>query len=129
MARTCSGWRRTVSDAGRLVPRRRLSDVLQGQVACLAPAYRRRRWRRLPAVDRRRRDADRAQHPEVPGCRSARRVRLLGVGGPRAARTWQAQHRLIKDPFTADETIALLKRLDAQAGDAPWLTVCSFLNP
>jgi arylsulfatase A-like enzyme len=36
---------------------------------------------------------------------------------------------LVKDPFTAEETIALLKRLDAEAGDAPWLTVCSFLNP
>ena len=36
---------------------------------------------------------------------------------------------VIKDPFTADETIALLKRLDAEEGDAPWLTVCSFLNP
>jgi arylsulfatase A-like enzyme len=35
----------------------------------------------------------------------------------------------IKDPFTADETIALLKRLDAQDGDQPWLSVCSFLNP
>ena len=35
----------------------------------------------------------------------------------------------VKDPFTADETIALLERLDADAGDAPWLTVCSFLNP
>src|SRR3954453_1199521 len=35
----------------------------------------------------------------------------------------------VKDPFTADETIALLKRLDAGAGDEPWLTVCSFLNP
>src|SRR3954465_4369727 len=35
----------------------------------------------------------------------------------------------VKDPFTADETIPLLKRLDADGGDAPWLTVCSFLNP
>ncbi len=35
----------------------------------------------------------------------------------------------VKDPFTADETIALLERLDADADDAPWLTVCSFLNP
>ena len=35
----------------------------------------------------------------------------------------------LKDPFTAEETIALLKRLDSDAGDAPWLTVCSFLNP
>ena len=32
----------------------------------------------------------------------------------------------VKDPFTADETIALLKRLDADGGDAPWLSVCSF---
>jgi len=35
----------------------------------------------------------------------------------------------VKDPFTADETIALLERLDREAGDEPWLTVCSFLNP
>ena len=35
----------------------------------------------------------------------------------------------VKDPFTADETIALLKRLDADASDEPWLSVCSFLNP
>jgi arylsulfatase A-like enzyme len=36
---------------------------------------------------------------------------------------------VVKDPFTADETIALLKRLDAEEAGAPWLTVCSFLNP
>ena len=35
----------------------------------------------------------------------------------------------VKDTFTADETIGLLKRLDADGGDEPWLTVCSFLNP
>ena len=35
----------------------------------------------------------------------------------------------VKDPFTADETIALLKRFDAEDSDQPWLTVCSFLNP
>ncbi len=35
----------------------------------------------------------------------------------------------VKDPFTADETIDLLLRLDAADGDEPWLTVCSFLNP
>ncbi len=34
-----------------------------------------------------------------------------------------------RDPFTADETIALLKRLDTDANDQPWLTVCSLLNP
>src|SRR4051794_8990842 len=35
----------------------------------------------------------------------------------------------IKDPFTADETIALLRRLDREVAEAPWLTVCSFVNP
>jgi len=35
----------------------------------------------------------------------------------------------MKDPFTADETIALLERLGAEESDEPWLTVCSFLNP
>jgi arylsulfatase A-like enzyme len=36
---------------------------------------------------------------------------------------------LVKDVFTADETIDLLRRLGAAEDDAPWLTVCSFLNP
>ena len=38
----------------------------------------------------------------------------------------------VKDPFTADETIALLRRFDAEEGqddERPWLTVCSLLNP
>ena len=35
----------------------------------------------------------------------------------------------VKDPFTADETIELLERLDAEDEGDPWLTVCSFLNP
>jgi len=35
----------------------------------------------------------------------------------------------VKDPFTADETIALLERFDGEESDRPWLTVCSFLNP
>ena len=34
-----------------------------------------------------------------------------------------------KDPYTADETIDLLKRLDEDGSDKPWLTVCSMLNP
>ena len=99
------------ADAGRLVPGRRLSDVLQGQVARLAPVSRRRRRRRVPAVDRRRRDADRGQHPEVPRCRSARRVRLLGVGGARPARTRQAQHRPAQGPVH--------RRRDDRAAQAP----------
>jgi len=35
----------------------------------------------------------------------------------------------VKDAFTADETIDLLKRLDVGGDARPWLTVCSFLNP
>jgi arylsulfatase A-like enzyme len=35
----------------------------------------------------------------------------------------------VKDPFTADETIELLQRLDYEQSDQPWLAVCSFLNP
>lgn len=35
----------------------------------------------------------------------------------------------VKDPFTADETIDLLHRLGKGSDPAPWLTVCSFLNP
>ena len=35
----------------------------------------------------------------------------------------------IRDPYTADDTVALLKRLDADGNDQPWLTVCSLLNP
>jgi arylsulfatase A-like enzyme len=35
----------------------------------------------------------------------------------------------VKDVFTADETIALLQRFDADDSEQPWLTMCSFLNP
>jgi choline-sulfatase len=35
----------------------------------------------------------------------------------------------VKNPFTADETIALLDRLAADDDGDPWLVVCSFLNP
>ncbi|HEY1853171.1 MAG TPA: sulfatase-like hydrolase/transferase, partial [Solirubrobacterales bacterium] len=35
----------------------------------------------------------------------------------------------VKDPFTAAETIELIGRLGNDGGEAPWLTVCSFLNP
>src|SRR3954453_20602727 len=34
-----------------------------------------------------------------------------------------------KDPLPADETVALLERLDQEDAGAPWLTVCSFLKP
>ena len=34
----------------------------------------------------------------------------------------------VKDPFTVDETIALLERFDGEDSEEPWLTVC-FLNP
>ena len=35
----------------------------------------------------------------------------------------------VKDPFTAEETIDLLHRLERARDDDPWLAVCSFLNP
>jgi arylsulfatase A-like enzyme len=35
----------------------------------------------------------------------------------------------VRDHFTADETIALLQRLDREESEQPWLTVCSLLNP
>ena len=35
----------------------------------------------------------------------------------------------VKDVYTADETVALLQRLDTEESDEPWLTVCSLLNP
>ncbi len=34
-----------------------------------------------------------------------------------------------RNPFTADEVIALLQRLDKGENNEPWLTVCGFLNP
>jgi arylsulfatase A-like enzyme len=34
-----------------------------------------------------------------------------------------------RDPFTAAETVALLRRLEQDGDQRPWLTVCSFLNP
>ncbi len=49
--------------------------------------------------------------------------------GPEPHGLGQHNTGMVKDPFTADETIDLLKRLDADDGDEPWLTVCSFLNP
>jgi choline-sulfatase len=35
----------------------------------------------------------------------------------------------VKDPFTATETIELLDRLEGDPQAAPWLAVCSLLNP
>ena len=54
---------------------------------------------------------------------------ILGVGRARPPRPRQAQHRDGQGCFTADETVALLERLDSEESDQPWLTVCSFLNP
>ena len=49
--------------------------------------------------------------------------------GPEAHGLGKHNTGTVRDPFTADETIALLKRLDAENDDEPWLTVCSLLNP
>ena len=49
--------------------------------------------------------------------------------GPEAHGLGKHNMGTVRDPFTADETIALLDRLEAGEGGDPWLTVCSFLNP
>ena len=49
--------------------------------------------------------------------------------GPEAHGLGKQNTGTARDPFTADETIALLKRLDQDESEQPWLTVCSFLNP
>ena len=49
--------------------------------------------------------------------------------GPEAHGTGHQNMGTARDPFTANEVIALLKRLDQDGSDQPWLTVCSFLNP
>jgi arylsulfatase A-like enzyme len=49
--------------------------------------------------------------------------------GPEAHGLGKQNTGTVRDPFTADETIALLKRLDQDGSEQPWLTVCSFLNP
>ena len=75
-------------------------------------------------------DADRGEHREVPGGRPARRLRLLGVGRPGAARPRQAQHGHGQGPVH--------RRRDDRPPRAPrrrrkatirGCTVCSFLNP
>ena len=120
----------TRADAGRLVPGRRLSDVLQGQVARLARASRRRRWRRATccrSTTTGRRSRTTSRSTSRPTCSTS--YGFSEWVGPDPHGLGKHNTGLLKDPFTADETIALLKRLDADAGDAPWLTVCSFLNP
>jgi len=49
--------------------------------------------------------------------------------GPEAHGLGKQNTGTARDPFTADETIALLKRLDQDGSKQPWLTVCSLLNP
>ena len=49
--------------------------------------------------------------------------------GPEAHGMGHQNTGTARDPFTADEVIALLKRLAQDGSEQPWLTVCSFLNP
>ncbi len=49
--------------------------------------------------------------------------------GPEAHGTGHQNMGTARDPFTANEVITLLKRLDQDGNKTPWLTVCSFLNP
>ena len=49
--------------------------------------------------------------------------------GPEAHGLGKQNTGTARDPYTVDETIALLQRLDAEESTQPWLTVCSLLNP
>jgi arylsulfatase A-like enzyme len=49
--------------------------------------------------------------------------------GPEPHGLGAANTGTVKDPYTATETIELLGRLADGEDGAPWLTVCSFLNP
>jgi arylsulfatase A-like enzyme len=49
--------------------------------------------------------------------------------GPEAHGLGKQNTGTVRDPFTADEVIGLLKRFDQEGSEQPWLTVCSFLNP
>ncbi len=49
--------------------------------------------------------------------------------GPEAHGMGHQNTGTARDPFTANEVVALLKRLDQEGNKTPWLTVCSFLNP
>ncbi len=107
---------------GRLVPRRRLPDLLQGQVARLPRPSRRPRRRGVSAVDRRRRQANPREHRRVPAGGSARRLRILGVGaGPSraaSASTTRAPSRTRSRPTRPSSFSA---GLDAEDGGDPWL--------
>ena len=49
--------------------------------------------------------------------------------GPEPHGLGKANTATARDTYTADETVALLNRLDHDGSDQPWLTVCSLLNP
>ena len=118
------------ADARRLVPRRRLPDVLQGQVARLARPPRRRRTARATCS---RSTTTATPIPEnIAAYLEADLLDEWGFSewvGPEPHGLGKHNTGTVKDPFTADETIALLERLDEEESDEPWLTVCSFLNP
>ena len=100
----------TRADARRLVPRRRLPDVLQGQVARLARAPRRRRRRRAPCC-RSTTTARRSRRTSSGTC-EADLLDDFGFSewvGPEPHGLGKHNTGTVKDPFTADETIALLR--------------------
>ena len=116
-------------DDRRLVPGRRLQDVLQGQMARLARAPRGCRRQGLSP------DGRRERTPIAENVAAYLEADLLDAYGfsewvgPEAHGLGKQNTGTARDPFTADETVALLKRLDQDGSEQPWLTVCSFLNP
>jgi arylsulfatase A-like enzyme len=128
-ATRCPGSRLTRPDARRLVPHRRISDVLQGQWhashahldAGDADGF-------LLAID----DDGKPIAENVQKYLKADLLDDYGFSewvGPEAHGLGAHNTGTVRDPFTADETIALFERFDAEVSDQPWLTVCSFLNP
>jgi hypothetical protein len=95
----------------------------------LAPVSRRRRWRRgLLSID----DDGTPIGENIQRYLDADLLDEYGFSewvGPDPHGLGKHNTGVVKDPFTADETIALLKPLDAEAGEERWLTVCSLLNP
>ena len=81
------------------------------------------------ALDRRRRQRDPGEHRGVPEGRLLDDYGFSEWVGPEPHGLGKHNTGTVKDPFTADETIELLGRLDGDDSEEPWLTVCSFLNP
>ena len=108
------------ADARRLVPSRRLPDVLQGQVARLARPPRRPRRRR--ATCSRSTIDGKPIEENIDEYLKADLLDDYGFSewvGPEPHGLGKHNTGTVKDPFTADETIELLERLDGDDSEKP----------